>query len=205
MIKKINRQECLSLYPFFPQTTYDEEKGEEIFVQPDVVAQYIVTLPSKTFRGHARDMGLQLAEWMEITGIDSLIFLGDRQVSWRYQDNEFKPVSDALQYLAANQIEKNFKGAIMVDIGEMAHFIKHFAWLVRCNASLPYFSFTDPGQNIMGRFCQFGNLHLDILNKGAIAKFKEALLKTPFEQITEELCYNRFGKTSAIHGRRIVV
>jgi hypothetical protein len=205
MILKISRQDCLAHFPKFPQRIYNGEYNEETYIYPEIVSQYILTLPSISFRGHAKLMGIQLAVLLHQMNIDELIFLGDTTLSWRYQENEFKPVRDALQYLVENKIGKNFNGAIRVDNIDVPLFIKHFAWLVRCNASLPYFSFTDPGQNIMGRFCQFGNLHLDILNQDAVKNFKKALQKTTFEQTSEEFCFNRFGKSSAIHGRRIVL
>jgi len=205
MFRKINRGECLKKYKAFPIRGYDNLKEEPAFYYPKTFRNYILTLESKTFKGHAVRSGIEFTNLITELGIDSLIFLGDTETAWLYQQNDHPAVKKAEVYLKNKKIGKKFNGALQVDKIELPVFIKHLAWLVRCNGSLPYFYFTDSGQNILGNICQYGNMHLDILNEKTNRLLKTAVTKTEFEYMKGIQCYNKFGKTSAISGRKIIV
>lgn len=205
MLTKIKRQDCLNEYQVFPLRGYDYERDEEEFFYPEVYKSYILTLSSKTFKGHVKDLGIELAKLMKAFSADTLIFLGDSETPWLYQHNDYKPVKEAQQYLTDNKVGNRFNGALQVEITELSTFIKHLAWLIRCNAALPYFHFTDQGQNIVGSICQYGNLHLDTLNEQVDKTFKLLVDSSKFEYGDKNSCHNRFSKTSAISGRRTVV
>jgi hypothetical protein len=205
MLIKINRQDCLKKYPTFPLSSYDYAKDEEAFFYPKVFKSYILTLSSKTFRGHIRQLGNKLKELTEVLNFAALLFLGDTELPWLHQDNDYKPAKEAQQYLTENKIGKRFNGALQVDKSELPTFIKHLSWLTRCNASLPNFHFTDKGQNFIGNICKYGNLHIDTLNETTDKVLKTAIVKSDFKYLDGNHCYNQFGKTSAIAGRRIIV
>ena len=205
MISKIARQECLAMYPKFPWRGYDEVEDEDLFFHPRVFSHYILTLNSKSFKGNASLMGRQLKALIVNLGFDSLIFLGDVSISWRYQNNTFNPVREALNYLIENKVGKQFDGALEVETNELPIFIKHLSWLVRCNASLPYFYFCDKGQNIMASLCKYGNLHIDSINSCTDNFLLASIRKSDFKILNTKECFNRHGKTSAIHKRQIVL
>ena len=139
MLIKINRQSCLSNYPFFPLRSYDYDKDEEQFYYPKVFKSYILTVTSKSFRGHIKQLGTELFKLAKQLSYGNLIFLGDTELPWLHQDNEYKLVKKAQQYLTDNKIGKRFNGALQVKNAELVTFVKHLSWLTRCNASLPYF------------------------------------------------------------------
>jgi hypothetical protein len=205
MLIKLNREDCLSKYPSLPLRTYDRDEDEEIFHYPKVFKSYILTLASKSFKGHVRQIGVELIKLIKELGYDNLIFLGDTELAWLYQDNDYKPAKEAQQYLVDHKIGRRFNGALQVDSSELLQFVKHLSWLTRCNASLPYFHFTDDGQNFIGHICKYGNLHIDTLNKATDNLLKVCLDNTNFEFLDGHICFNQFGKTSAIAGRRITV
>jgi len=205
MLTKIKRQDCLDQYQSFPLRSYDYDKDEEEFFYPKVYESYILTLPSKSFKGHVKALGIEVTKLAKALHADTLIFLGDTETPWLYQDNDYKPVKEAQEYLIDRKVGKQFNGALQVNTAEMPTFIKHLAWLTRCNAALPYFHFIDKGQNIVGSICKYGNLHLDTLNEQADKTFKQLVDSSKFEYGDKNSCYNWFGKTSAISGRRIVV
>ena len=193
------------MYPSFPLRNYDYDKDEEVFFYPKVFKKYILTLSSKTFKGHINQFGTELLKLTKQLAYDNLIFLGDTELAWLHQDNEYKPAQEAQQYLVDNKIGKRFNGALQVDNSELVPFVKHLSWLTRCNASLPYFHFTDKGQNIIGNICKYGNLHLDTLNEGADKLIRAFVDESKFIYLDSKTCFNQFGKASAIAGRRINV
>ena len=57
-------------------------------------------------------------------------------------------------------------------------------------------------QIILGYICQYGNLHLDIIQKLTDKLFNNILPETDFKVVKDNKCYNQFGKAGAIQGRR---
>jgi hypothetical protein len=205
MLIKIKRQDCLNKYPSFPLRGYNYDKEEEEFFYPKVFKSYVLTLPSKSFKGHIKQLGTELLKLTRQLGYDNLVFLGDTQLAWLHQENDYKPAKEAQQYLVDNKIGKRFNGALQVDNSELVIFVKHLSRLTRSNASLPYFHFTDKGQNIIGNICKYGNLYLDTLNEAANKLIKAFVGDSKFIYLDGNNCFNQFGKTSAITGRRIIV
>ena len=94
---------------------------------------------------------------------------------------------------------------MQVDRPDLTTFVKHLSWLMRCNASLPYFHFSNEGQNLVGSICKYGNLHIATIDEVTDNLIKAAVKKTNYIYLDGNNCYNQFGKTSAIVGRRIIV
>jgi hypothetical protein len=205
MLTKIRRHDCLDQYQTFPLRGYDYDNDEETFFYPKVFKSYILALPSKSFRGHVNALGLELTKLATALQFEALLFLGDTEIPWLYQNNDYKPVKEAQEYLTGRKVGKRFNGALQVETSELPTFIKHLAWLTRCNAALPYFHFIDKGQNIVGSICKYGNLHLDTLNEQVDKTFRQLVDSSKFDYGDKNSCYNRFSKTSAISGRRTVV
>jgi hypothetical protein len=205
MLTKIRRQNCLDKYQTFPLRSCDRNDDEEKFFYPEVFKTYILTLPSKSFKGHAKALGIEVTKLVKVLHADSLIFLGDTETPWLHQDNDYKPVKEAQEYLTVNKVSKRFNGALQVDTVELPTFIKHLTWLTRCNASLPYFHFIDEGQTIVGSICRYGNLHFDALSEQADKILNSHVDSSRFEYGDHNSCKNWFGKASAISGRQIIV
>ena len=184
---------------------YNKKEDEDVFNYPKVFANYILTLPSKSYKGHVKLLGAQLVSLVNNLGYDNLIFLGDVDIAWVRRLNNYETFQDSLQYLVDNKIKKRFNGALQVYAAEIPDFIKHLAWLVRTNGILPYVHFIDLDQSIIGNICQYGNLHISTKNKTADKKFKNAIESSSFTFLAEANCYNKFSKKSAIKGRAIIV
>jgi hypothetical protein len=203
MLTKIKRKECLDRYPKFPLRWYDDLKDEVEHFYPQTYSGYVLTLSSKSVRGHIKLLVSELIKIVSDLGYEQLIFLGDSDIPWLRQSNAYKPAKEALQFLVENKIGKRFNGALEVDKTYLAIFLKHLYWLSRCNAVLPYIYFVDPGQNILGTICQYGNLHITIDNKKTDMFFKNIVGKSRFEFLTDRVCYERFSKGGVIKGRQI--
>jgi hypothetical protein len=200
-LSKIKRTDCLVAYPNFPQADYKKE----VFFYPKAVSSYTLVLYSKSARGHAKNLSVEFSKLIEAMGMDRLIFLGDSKRAWRYQDNPYLPVQQALAYLEDKGVGKRFDGGLAVDINQLPVFLTHFFWLVRCNAALPYFHFMDPGQHFVGHICQYGNVYISILASALDPLFREAVGKTQFVDVGDERVYSTFSHTTRIPSRRTVV
>lgn len=205
MLNKIDRQEAINKFSNLPLRHYNPKEDEEVFKYPKVFASYVLTLPSKSYKGHIKLLGTQLTSLAKNLGYDNLIFLGDSDIAWLRRLNTSENFQEPLQYLVDNKINKRFNGALQVDTAEISTFIKQLAWLLRTNGILPYVHFIDPGQNIIGSICQYRNLHISTKNKKADNNFKTAIAKSSFTYLTDTSCYNEFSKSGAIKKRTINV
>lgn len=192
MLIKINRQDCLNKYPKFPLREYNYRKDEEEYFYPKIFESYILTVNSKSLKGHAKILATELSILTKDLGFDNLIFLGDTKSYWltklSIERNDYMLLKQALQYFINNKVGKKFDGALQVENRELLVFIKHFSCLVRCDASLPYFHFMDTGQNFVGSICQYGNFHLNTLNKRTDERLKKTLIKSKFKNVDGNKC-----------------
>ena len=201
MLIKIDRQEAINKFPNLPLRHYNPKEDEDVFNYPKVFANYVLTLPSKSYKGHIKLLGTQLVALANNLGYDNFIFLGDEDIAWLRRLNTYESFQEGLQYLVDSKINKRFNGALQVDTTEIPTFIKHLACLVSTNGILPYVHFIDPAQSIIGNICQYGNLHISTINKTVDKKFKDIISKSSFTYSTVEDCYNKFSKSGAIKNR----
>lgn len=205
MLIKLDRQDTTNKFPDLPLRHYNPKEDEEVLKYPEVFANYILTLPVKSYKGHMKLLGTQLVSIANNLGYNNFTFLGDVDIAWLKRLNTNENFQEAFQYFVDNKITKRFNGGLQVDIAQIPSFIKHLAWLVRTNGILAYVHFIDSGKNMIGNICQYGNLHISMKNKTADKNFKNAILKSQFTYLTEETCANKFVKKSTIKGRSIAV
>lgn len=144
MLRKINRQEALNKYRVFPLRGYDEVNDEETFFYPPIYKRHILTLSSKSFKGHSKLLGIELTKLSKQLGWDTLLFLGDTELGWLHQENDYKPAQAAQLYLRDNKVGKRFNGALQIHNTEMATFIRHLAWLTPLQCFITLLSFYWP-------------------------------------------------------------
>lgn len=131
MLIKIGRQEAIHKFPRIPLRHFDSQKDEEFFSYPKVFANYILTLPSKSYKGHIKLLGTELVFLANHLECEHFIFLGDVDISWLKRLGTYAIFQDALQYLVDNNIGKSFNGALQVGIAEMPILIQHLpGWYV---------------------------------------------------------------------------
>jgi hypothetical protein len=203
MLIKINRQDCIIKYPKLPLLVYNSTKEDYDSFYPKTFTGYVLTLSSKSFKGHIKLLGREINNLTPHLGFDKLIFLAESNLPWLYRNHDFKQAKERQQYLVDNKIGKKFNGPLQVDTSALPMFIKHLAWMVRTNAVLACVHFIDPGQNIIGTICQYGNLHIYTVNKKIDSRLKEIIDKSNFQYLTDGICYNKFSKSSVIKGRRV--
>ncbi|MEP7256465.1 MAG: hypothetical protein ABI666_11865 [Ferruginibacter sp.] len=201
MLFKIKRKDCFDKFPKFPKSNnYREE-----FFFPKCYKGYTLTLDALSLKGHIKLLSEELTSLVGLFGYDTLIFLGDAKNPWLWQDNDYKPVKEALHYLKVNKISRTFNGGIKVGKAELPTFLKHLTWLVRCNSALPDFYFMDEGQNIVGNICKYANIHLFTVNELTDKIFSKNIKSTRLESTGADNCYNKYYKSGAIPGRQTII
>ena len=111
MLIKIDRQDAINKFPILPLRHYDRKKDEDVFKSPKVFANYVLTLPSKSYRGHQKLLGTQISYLVESLGYDHLVFLGDIDIAWLKRLDTYERFQESLQYLADNKIGKRLNCA----------------------------------------------------------------------------------------------
>ncbi|MBR0573884.1 MULTISPECIES: hypothetical protein [Pasteurellaceae] len=111
-----------------------------------------------------------------------LMILGVQNIPWLYQDNDYEPVKKALNYLR-NHIEEDFDGGFLLKENELYEFIPHLFWLIRCNASLPYFYFTFPNIDTVISICKFGVLHFEFYDESQAEQILNLLSSMEYKEV----------------------
>ena len=199
MLTKVKRKDCLEKYSCFPTAN----NYRNVFFHPEVAHRYVVTVGSKTIRGHRTVLINEIILFLKAQGSSKLVFLGDTTMPWLKQANDYRPAKEALQFLKDNKIGKTFNGGIEVGVDAVPVFLKHLYWISRCNAAFPLVHFIDQHQKFLGHICQYGFFHLDIIDDEdeRIAAF---MSRSHFLSIGKERCYNQFSVTSAIKRRQTI-
>lgn len=201
MIKKISRKKALLLYPLFPQSDHQKD----IYFFPESYNSYILTLEARSLRGLNKNLSISFAQLIYEIGFEELIFLGDSKYAWLSQQNDYKPAKSAIRFFEENKVTKKFNGALIVSAGSLTVFIQQLFWLIRCNVASPYIYFMNKDQTIAGTICQYGSLHINVLNKSAEKDFKKAISNTAFRFSTLADCFDKFKKKPGIAGRTAAV
>ncbi|MHA4808402.1 hypothetical protein ACX0G9_09850 [Flavitalea flava] len=178
MFKKIARKACLAQYPKFPWTDHRHDN----YFFPKARCGYILMLSSNSINRHAKNLATETVNLVQLLGVESLIFLGDTKTPWLYQQNDYKPANLALVYLFEKKVGSKFNGGFEISIDELAKFLTHLFWLVRCNATLPTVHFMNKKQDFLGSICKNGNIHFFALNKKCDSRLNDVLGQTSFKK-----------------------
>ncbi|MEO5684921.1 MAG: hypothetical protein ABIQ88_19920 [Chitinophagaceae bacterium] len=187
-----------------PSKVFNDSKDDYDFFYPKVFASYVLTIKATSYRGQVNLLATEIANLTKHLRYEHLIFLGDEKTPWLDKASDYKSAMGGLEFLIANKVGKRFNGALLTDIANLPTFIKHLTWLIRSNTLLPYVHFMDKGQNIVGSICQYGNLHIDSLNKRADRFLKDFVSTSQFDYVFDKRCSEKYSKTG-IKGRQISV
>ena len=205
MPKKISRSDSLKLYDALPLSWYDNKNDEFMEKFPKTFSSVVLTTEFSTFKGQIAEISKGLGKLFQNLGSAEIIVMGDSSIPWLKQNNLHPPVAKAISYLQDLKLGQRFNGALVVRMDEFREFFRHLAWLTRCNASLPYFHFIDTKRIILGHLCKYGNIHLYLLDEFNKVKYEEAIVSSELILEKENNCRERFSKSGAIKGRRIIL
>ncbi len=135
----------------------------------------------------------------------AVLFLLDYSTPWLSQDNDYKPVKKALDYLKSIGVDHNFIGGFKASGQDLKELTKNLFWLIRCNAALPscYFSGIDTG--FTADICKHGNIHFHFYSQQDKIEVGKLATELGMTDIENEDCFDNFSATGAIKGRQIIV
>ena len=111
-----------------------------------------------------------------------LMILGVNNTPWLIQENDYKPVKKALDYLK-RKIDSKFDGGFLFREENLIEFIPHLFWLTRCNASLPYFYMSFPKSKCIITLCKYGVLHFEFYDQDEKIKILKILSDLNFKEL----------------------
>jgi len=132
-----------------------------------------------------------------------IIFILDYSVPWLYQKNDYQPVVDAMNYLRQIGVSEDFVGGFSFRGDELAEFVSHLFWIIRCNAALPLCWFSTDHHKFVGDLCKHGNIHIHTYSeemKETIENFAKINALIEIED-----CFEAFSDEGGIDGRQTIV
>lgn len=72
---------------------------------------------------------------------------------------DFDPVVKSQDYWKDIGVTGKFTGAFQLSGEDLAEFIPHLLWIIRCNASLPYCWFSASKLEFVGDIFKYGTIH----------------------------------------------
>jgi hypothetical protein len=174
MVTPILRQQCLELYSKLPVS----DGMEEQYYFPEVSGKHILV---SDFKVDEDKLCLDVVNWVELMGLETLIFLGETEMPWLSQENEVKQARSAFEYFKVQGIDTRFNGGFLVDAKDLLEFVKHLFALTKLNAAFPLIYFTDKNQCLIGNLCRYGHLHIftltETIDNGLLGVLKQSQFK----------------------------
>ncbi len=114
----------------------------------------------------------------------NLIVIGDWPTPWLVQENDYKPVKEAQDYLKLS-ISSDFDGGFLLSDADLIAFIPRLFWLVRCNASLPDFLMTFENSKTAISICKYGVLHIESYDQEELKTIYHYFKQQDFKEVDE--------------------
>ena len=172
MMRKISRDAVYSRFPDFPSFRHDEASDTDHISFPRPLRTGVLELRHAV---SAEDRFLRMAGALttmcRLLPAAELVFMGQSRTPWRYQQSDYPPARRADAFLAGHRVGRSFNGGLCVGRDALVDWLPQLLWLITSNASLPEIYFVDPGQQVVGSFCRYANLHLYLLDPAAGAAF----------------------------------
>ncbi|MEZ4804715.1 MAG: hypothetical protein R2852_04325 [Bacteroidia bacterium] len=111
-----------------------------------------------------------------------LIVLGVQNTPWLYQENDYLPAKNALNYLK-QRVNSEFNGGFLLKEESLLEFIPHLFWLTRCNTSLPHFYMSFPKSKTIISICKYGVLHFEFYNQEEKMRILQILSGLNFKEL----------------------
>jgi len=150
------------------------------------IGRAILISNKKDSDSYLHDLGESLDKLRLFTNSNDLIVLGDWSTPWLYQDNDYKPVKESLDWFR-KQIDNEFTGGFLLKETDLTQFIPRLFWLTRCNMSLPEFMMTFENCKTIISICKHGALHLESYDQVELNEFLDFFQTLGFKQTDD--CY----------------
>jgi hypothetical protein len=136
----------------------------------------------KSVSDYLTDLGTTIEKLRIYTKNNSLIILGDWSTPWLYQENDYKPVKDSLDFLKSI-VAPDFNGGFLLHGQDLVDFIPRLFWLIRCNMSLPQFMMTFENLKTIITICKHGVIHFESYDTNELSMIVDFFKQLDFVEI----------------------
>ncbi|HMQ57925.1 MAG TPA: hypothetical protein PKE65_05210 [Rhizobiaceae bacterium] len=119
--------------------------------------------------------------------------------------NPSKHLADALRVLDAAGLPEGYCGGICGPVADVAPLVDAMLWLERTNAGTGMTLIAAPQASSVFVTCKYMNFHIACYDAGERALLQQALVSAGLQAGTQDLCFNRFSRSSRIAGRQLKV
>lgn len=186
----IPRKEALTLYPAMPWIEYDPDLDEEDVHMPKGVDYFVLSSPSSTYPRAVAKLCREMLFVFQRLKLESFIILGAHDTPWRSRERRYadEKVKRIMKFLAESGIRPRFNGGISISLKEFPIWCKYVSYAVKANAIVSDIHFLDSSESLYFSPCQYGNLHLTLLNERLASGFKNAIGETELLFILPSEC-----------------
>lgn len=206
----------LEKYRYYTQEEVDQMNAERLedynrmkdnvqvsSIKESYAGTLVYNLPFAQIDDYARNLAESIETLAEKSAWQEVIFLLVYPIPWLKQQNDYKPVKSALDYLKSVGVTNDFTGGFKANGNELKELVKHLFWIFRCNAALPYGFFSGIDKDFAGSICKYGNIHFHFYSETEMFEIRNNCLDLGMIQI--ERCFENFSETGAIKGPRLAL
>jgi hypothetical protein len=203
-IKLIPRKEALVRYPLMPWTIYDPELDEEEVHMPNGVAYMVISSSASTYTKSVNKTCSQIIRIFNRLNLQTFIIMGAQDTPWRFRQRKYPDakVTRIMAHFTASGIRPRFNGAVSVSLSEFELWFKYLLYSVRVNAVVQEIFFMNIKQSLYFSPCQYGNLHLTVLDQLLLPELNDAIEYSELIHISSGDCGRESYNAGGIPGRR---
>lgn len=187
-----------------PWSMYDPQTDEEEFHFPDGASYMIVSSSASTYTRSINKICKEIIEVFKKMKLQNFLIMGAQDTAWRFRQRRYTDpkVTSTMDFFTESGIRPRFNGAVLVSLEEFPTWFKHVLYSVRVNALVPEMHFLDISQSLYFSPCQYGNLHLTIVEELLVEPFRNEIDRSELILISPNDCVFKTSKNKGIPGRQ---
>jgi hypothetical protein len=187
-----------------PWSVYDPQEDEEKFHFPNGASYMVVSSSAATYTRSINKLCKEIIAIFERMKLQSFLIMGAQDTAWRFRQRRYTDpkVISTMNFFTESGIQPRFNGAVLVSLKEFSSWFKHVLYSVRVNALVPEMHFLDTSQSLYFSPCQYGSLHLTIVEESLVETFLAEIHRSELILISPGDCVYKTSKNKGIPGRR---
>jgi hypothetical protein len=187
-----------------PWIVYDPQLDEEEVHMPIGAAYMIVSGSAATYTRSINQIRKEITLIFKRLHLHNILIMGAQDTPWRFRQRRYTDsrVTSIMDFFTASGIRPRFNGAVLASLAEMPTWLKHVMYSVKVNALVPEMHFLDVNQSLYFSPCQYGNLHLTIVDASLIQPFRTEINRSGLILISPDDCVYKTNKNKRVPGRQ---
>jgi hypothetical protein len=205
-LRFVSQQECDEWNSkAFEEHLKNKDNISQISIKERHAGEIAYNFPHDNMEKYIENLANGIVELSNRLQWKAVIFLLDYSTPWLHQDNDYKPVKKALDYLKKIGTSTNFNGGFKASGQDLKELTTHLFWIIRCNAALPDCYFSGVDKDFTADICKYGNIHFHFYSDKDKLEIQRTAEEIGMIGIEDGQCFENFSETSAIDGRQIII